>query len=289
MIAPFPSPFSIWHNAPYPAIDPTSPQLSANHKVVVVTGGGIGIGKAVAEAFAIAGAPCIAILGRRKHILDATTTELQSRFPRLRVYAGVADVTDQAAIEDHFSHIARHFGKIDVLVNNAGYQPDLASIKDTQLDTLWRTYEVNVKGSIIVTKAFLQHANAKAVLINFSTGVAHLPFMPGMAAYGTSKLGAAKFFEYVQAENPDLQVINIHPGVIVTEMQQTTIKAGVILPYDDIMLPAGFTVWAATADAAFLKGKLVWCNWDIEELKEKKNDLETTRFLALGLQGYPEK
>ncbi|KAH8691549.1 hypothetical protein BGW36DRAFT_388550 [Talaromyces proteolyticus] len=289
MQPPLPSPFPTWHNAEYSAIDPTNPKHSAKGKVILITGGGAGIGQAVAHAFALAGATKIAILGRREQKLLDTKADLEAKFPGVDVYAARADVTDQAAIDAVFLKVANTFGNIDILVNNAGFQPALQPIKDAKLDDVWEAYEINVKGSIIVTKAFLRHASAKASLINFSTGVAHLPFMPGMSAYGGSKLAATKFFEYVQAENPDLQVINLAPGVIVTELQQKIIDAGIILPYDDIKLPAHFTVWAASPEAAFLKGKLIWCNWDIDELKAKKSELETTGFLTLGLRGFPEQ
>ncbi|KAL7912404.1 hypothetical protein GGI35DRAFT_440167 [Trichoderma velutinum] len=288
MQPPFPSPFPTWHNVEYPAIDPTNPKHSAKGKVVVITGGGSGIGQAVAYAFAEAGATEIAIIGRREQKLLDTKVDLEAKFSGLSVYTAPADVTDQVSIDNLFLTIANAFGKIDILINNAGFQPRLQPLKDADLDELWKSYEINVKGSIIVTRAFLRHAPTTASLINFSTGVAHLPFMPGMTGYATSKIAATKFFEYVQAENPDLQVINVHPGVVITEMQQKTIEAGIILPYDDIKLPAHFTVWAASPEGAFPKGKLVWCNWDINELLAKKNQLENSGLFALGLQGFSE-
>lgn len=68
-----PSMTALWRNAPYPAIDPTRPELSTNikGKTVVVTGGGAGIGARVAHAFAKAGATQIAILGRTEKTLKA--------------------------------------------------------------------------------------------------------------------------------------------------------------------------------------------------------------------------
>lgn len=76
-----------------------------------------------------------------------------------------------------------------------------------------------------------------------------------------------KFFEYIAAEHPELQVSIIHPGVIMTDMGQKGNNND--LPVDNILLPAHFTVWAATEDAKTANGKFVWCNWDIKELKEK--------------------
>lgn len=233
MQPPFPSPFPTWHNVAYAAIDPTNLNHSAQGKVVVITGGGAGIGQAVAHAFATAGASKIAILGRREQELLDTKADLEAKFKGLNVRTVAANITDQAAIDDVFLKIANSFGNIDILINNAGIQPNPQPINDADLGDFWQGYEINVKGSAIATQAFLRHAHPNASLINFTTGLAYMPFVPGMTGYASSKLAAAKFFEYLQAEHPDLQVINVHPGVIITEMQQKTIDAGIILPYDD--------------------------------------------------------
>ncbi|KAF5262082.1 hypothetical protein FOXYS1_7202, partial [Fusarium oxysporum] len=65
-----------WHNKPYPSIDPTRPEFSAAGKFVAITGGGTGIGKSIAIAFAQAGASTIAILGRRLDRLETAAAEI---------------------------------------------------------------------------------------------------------------------------------------------------------------------------------------------------------------------
>ncbi|KAF9982670.1 hypothetical protein BGZ79_005914, partial [Entomortierella chlamydospora] len=52
-------------------------------------------------------------------------------------------------------------------------------------------------------------------------------------------------------------------------------------PYDDLDLAGYFMVWAASAEAAFLKGKLIWSNWDVEELKERREELESSQKLTM--------
>ena len=57
-----------------------------------------------------------------------------------------------------------------------------------------------------------------------------------------------------------------------------------------VSLPADFVVWAASPEAAFLNGKYVWVNWDVEELKAQKEELvENTKLLMMGLQGWPSE
>lgn len=54
-----------------------------------------------------------------------------------------------------------------------------------------------------------------------------------------------------------------------------------------VELPANFMVWAASSEAEFLKGKLVWANWDVDELKARKEEIVSGPALTLGLTGWP--
>jgi NAD(P)-dependent dehydrogenase (short-subunit alcohol dehydrogenase family) len=108
-----------------------------------------------------------------------------------------------------------------------------------------------------------------------------------MSAYSTSKLAATRFFEYVQAENPQIRVANIHPGVVATDMHAKSQRNGYEFPMNTIELPADFIVWAASEEAEFTKGKYLWVNWDVEEIKTKKEEFRDPSFLNLGLVGWP--
>ncbi|KAJ5685991.1 Short-chain dehydrogenase/reductase SDR [Penicillium majusculum] len=66
----------------------------------------------------------------------------------------------------------------------------------------------------------------------------------------------------------------MHPGYLATDMNVKSAKRGLgsdnSIPFDHINLPGHFMVWAASPEGAFLKGKIIWSNWDVEELKERK-------------------
>ena len=64
-------------------------------------------------------------------------------------------------------------------------------------------------------------------------------------------------------------------------------KSGAPPTLDAIELPAHFAVWLCSEEAKFLRGKFVWCNWDVEELLEKKADIEGTLLLTANCIGWP--
>lgn len=218
-----PSLTQVWRNASYPAIDPTKASLSVASKTVFVTGGGAGIGLATARAFAAAGASIVAISGRTEKTLRAAKRDIEAAHTRTKVLTFVADVTDQKAVNSAFSTV----GKVDILINNAGYMPHLAPIAQSGLDEWWSGFETNVKGAFIVVQAFLKVASADATIVDITTGGAHHQAFLGFSAYGASKLAEHKFFDSVQAENPSMHVVHIHPGIVQTDMGQKGLDAGV--------------------------------------------------------------
>ncbi|KAL8700834.1 MAG: hypothetical protein Q9224_000782 [Gallowayella concinna] len=210
-----PSPTKVIHHDTYKGIDPTKSELSAKNKRVLITGGGSAIGRAIAKAFATARAKEIAITGRTEAALFETKELIETESPGVTVTPIVADITDQQAIEDAFLS----FGTVDILVNNAGFMPDLHPIKDSPLNEWWRGFEINVKGSFIVTQAFLKVASPSAALVNITAGLVHIQDpLPGYSSYVSSKTASAKFFQMLQQEHPELRVINVHPGVIQSAM-----------------------------------------------------------------------
>jgi NADP-dependent 3-hydroxy acid dehydrogenase YdfG len=170
------SPVHTYHSAPYQAIDPTNPDVSVQGRVVVITGGGSGIGQAVARAFASAGSTQIAILGRDQTALLATKVHIENDHAECSVLPVVADIVEIESVRAAFSTIVSEFGPIDVLINNAGFINNLSLWADADIGDWWRCYEVNVKGSMNVVLTFLSPGtfSTHASVINVSTGSAHL-------------------------------------------------------------------------------------------------------------------
>lgn len=218
MTAPFPSFTKVWHTETYPAISSSRPELSAKGKTILVTGGGTGIGASIAKSFASAGAAKVILIGRTATTLKSTQEEIQLSSPGVEVVVSVADVRDETAVNTAF----HSFGdiQIDVLVSNAGYGV-LSSIKNMNIDKAWEVVETNMKGSLIITKAFLAVAASDAVVVNIASNCSHVAVAPGISSYASSKAGAVRFFDALQEEHPELRVISIQPGVIETPLSRT--------------------------------------------------------------------
>lgn len=280
MQPPLPSLTTTWHNKSYPAISPSRPELSAAGKTVIITGAGSGIGRATALSFARAGASNIVLIGRTK----ATLQETQGLLP-CSSSVHVASVTDEKSISD----IAAAVGAWDVLVLAAGYLSKPVSIQESTTEEWWQSFETNIKGTMVTSKAFLPAANpSHAAIIALSAGIVLPPTMlKGLSAYATSKLALIKVIEYLAVENPSLFAAALHPGIIETTMFKKTGADPASLPLDALELPGDFMVWLTSKEASFLNGRYVWANWDVDELKAKAEEIQAGLLLTSGVYGWP--
>lgn len=303
MSAQSPSPTKTYHKGPYPAIDPNRPELSAKGKVVIVTGGGTGIGAETAKYFARAGASRIAILGRREQPLLDTKVAIEAEQPTTEVLAVPTDITDITSVEAAFVQIARN-SKIDILISNAAVMGTKAPIMSQTSADLLSGIITNMQGSFNVATTFLKHATAEPVIIEVNSAAAHLSIGPEFAAYNSAKMATARFFTSLALEHPELAVYSIQPGAIETDISKNAGykekrereewewkegggAADLLGQHDAVGLPAGFMVWLASPEGRFLKGKYLWANWDVDELKARKEQIEGSNFLELGLLGWP--
>jgi NADP-dependent 3-hydroxy acid dehydrogenase YdfG len=146
-------PVKTLHSETYPAISPTRPELSQAGKTALVTGGGAGVGYAIATAFARAGASTIILTGRRENILqsaaDALRAESQGFNPNLRIYTHTVDVADIKSIADLWAWLAETSIVVDVVVSNAGQGQMVAQpVLEFGLDQVWHMYKVNVRSHL---------------------------------------------------------------------------------------------------------------------------------------------
>jgi NADP-dependent 3-hydroxy acid dehydrogenase YdfG len=143
----FPSPINNYHRDTYAAIDPFSSHLSTKGKNVVITGGGSGIGRAIARSFVLSGASSITLLGRMHKTFLETKATLESDFPDTSILTYIADIVDKSSISAAFESIKADIGRVDILIANAGYMPAFLPIAESAFDEWYNGFEVNVKGN----------------------------------------------------------------------------------------------------------------------------------------------
>lgn len=163
----------------------TIPTLSAAGKVVVVTGATKGLGRAMALGFAEAGAD-IVVASRKLDACEAVAAEVRALGRRaLPVACHVGDWEQCGALVDA---TVAEFGRIDVLVNNAGIAPVPPSLKDVTPELFDKTIEVNLKGPLRLTALAAEHMPAGGAVINISSKASLYP-SPFTVVYAAAKAG----------------------------------------------------------------------------------------------------
>ena len=187
-------------------------------KVALITGGARGIGKAVALAYAREGAR-LAICARTESEINTTVQEIQ----RLKADAKgwSCDVSIEDSVKVFVGDVIKEFGRIDVLVNNAGVMTRPVPI--TQLDVKkWDyTIAVNLRGPFLVTKSVLpvMIEQRSGSIINVSSMVGRVAYA-NFIAYATSKWGLEGFTQTLAAEtrSSNIRINSVEPGYVATKL-----------------------------------------------------------------------
>ena len=131
----------------------------SNGKIALVTGGGTGVGKAIAEALLEDGYS-VAITGRRREVLDAAVGEWREYGDRILTVA--ADISVPADVERLFAEVTGRFGRLDVLVNNAGMSAPAVHIEDVPFETWNAVVGANLTGAFLCTQAAFRQMKAQS-------------------------------------------------------------------------------------------------------------------------------
>ena len=199
-------------------------------KVAIITGANQGLGLEIARKYIEAGIKGLAICARTESLLDEAKSELLRRLaPGQGLYAQCIDVSNQIDVRAFVDSTNERFGRIHILVNNAGVYGPKSEIEDADWQEWTRTIDINLYGSILMCRAVLPQFKAQKYgkIIQLSGGGATNP-LPRLSAYAVSKAAIIRFIETLAEEVRDLgiEANAIAPGALNTRMLDEILLAG---------------------------------------------------------------
>ena len=232
--------------------------MDLKEKVVLVTGAGRGIGRAIAHAFAVEGA-AVALQGKTKKNLEKVQRELKALGVGTVVLPG--DVSDEGTVSRCVAAAEQELGPIDVLVNNAGI---FATGPIDKIDALVfdRVLEVNLRGPFLMSRAVLpgMKSRRRGHIVNIASTAGRRGF-PGGGAYCASKFGLAGLTEAMRYDVRafDVRVTCVFPSSVATDLarehdaglkeeraiQPEDVARAVValVKMDDRALPTSLEIW----------------------------------------------
>jgi 3-oxoacyl-[acyl-carrier protein] reductase len=233
-------------------------------KVAVVTGASKGIGAGIAKALADEGAAVVVNYSSSKQGADRVVADISGRGGKAIAVQG--DVSKQADIERLFSEAKKAFGRIDILINNAGFY-EFAPLEEVTEDLFHRHFNLNILGLLLTTKEAVKHMGPEGGSINIGS-IASTLRPPNSTLYTASKAGVDAITGVLAKElGPrKIRVNSISPGMIETEgahaggfvgsdfqkMVETQAPLGRVGQPDDI---APTAVYLASADSKYMTGE----------------------------------
>ena len=278
----------------------SSPSSSFNHRVALVTGSSSGIGYETCLMLARNGFLTYATM---RDLKKSENIKLLTEKEKLPLKVQQLDVTDDLSVKNAVQSTTAESGKIDVLVNNAGYALN-GAFEDIAMEELKAQYETNVFGVTRVTQAVLpfMRKQKSGIIVNISSGVVPMGGFPGGSAYVSTKFaveGLSRSMRY-ELEQFGIKVVLVEPGVIGTNFFNAVVAAKKSQdpnsPYSQIMnkMAPRFEEIMKNASSPELVAKVVLkaiteenpslmylAGKDIEQLKEANRSMSDEEFYRM--------
>lgn len=189
------------------------------NKTAIVTGGGTGIGKAIAVNLAVEGATVV-IAGRTKEHLDETVKAITSFGGR--AFAFPLDLLDMNSVKTFVENVSKNLNSVDILVNNSGVA-NVASFQDESAEEWDRIMGTNLKGLYFLTQGIvkiMQQQDDVSKIINITSVVADA-CPPNMSVYNASKAALEALTKtWMKELAPKITVNNVAPGLVLTALNK---------------------------------------------------------------------
>jgi len=194
--------------------------MEVRDKVVVVTGASEGIGEATARLLAREG-PQVALVARSTEKLERLASELP------RSFAYTADMRDTAAVRAMIEAVAQHYGRIDVLINNAGRGLHGTPVEHIPIDDFRELFELNIIGPLVAMQAVIpmMRQQGGGVIVNISSRLSKLK-VPGVGAYASTKymLNGLTLTAREELSIDNIRVCLVFPGRTATRFQLNSMR-----------------------------------------------------------------
>ncbi len=193
--------------------------MSLENRVVLITGGSRGIGRATAIEFAKEGADVAIFYRRSKELAEETIAMVEQYNVKCKAYK--VDVSNFEQVKNGIEQVITDFGKLDILVNNAGIITDFIPVEDVPLEEWDEIMNVNLKGMFYCTKVAVPYLKESGYgsIVNLSSVAGRMGGSVGVA-YASSKAGVIGFTFALAQEliEHNITVNAVAPGPIATEM-----------------------------------------------------------------------
>ena len=224
-------------------------------KVALVTGGSRGIGAAIAKRLAADGAAVAITYGTNKDKAEAVAQSIEATGGKAFVIHG--DALKPETMPEVVNQVVSKFGKLDIVVNNAGIFDGLGPIGETDEAGFQRTIDVNIKSVFTLTQAAIKHLSEGGRIVNISSVLGERAIMGGIAAYNMSKfavLGLTRTWALELAAR-GITVNAVQPGLTDTDMAPKDMAESVPMKrYGKPEEIAAAVAFFASAEASFITG-----------------------------------